>query len=114
MIALIIVAFLLITVYFVQRNTDDIISKKQVSMLVFSSVWFIVIYVFFYNILIHQKTSINLLLQNSLYIPLIFYILWYISSSIIIHKLQIHSGYGSLLHKKTKNNMSERDKNVSY
>jgi hypothetical protein len=114
MIALIIVAFLLIVTYITQKYTDDIMSEKQVKMLVFSSVWFIVIYIFCYNILIHQNTSINLLMENSLYIPLIFYILWYISCSIIIHKLQIHSGYGSLISKKTKNNMSEKDKNVLY
>jgi len=109
MIVLILICIVLISVFFLQKYTDNIISYAQVKVLVFSSFWFIIIYVFLYNILVHQKNPVNLALTNSLYIPLLFYILWYISSSIIIHKLQISTGYGSAFKKNTKNKMSLRD-----
>lgn len=112
MIVLILICIVLITIFFIQKYVDNVMSKQQVKVLIFSSFWFIIIYVFLYNILIHQKNPVNLAMNNSLYIPLLFYILWYISCSIIIHRLQVHSGYGSILQKNIKNKMSIRDTEI--
>jgi uncharacterized membrane protein len=82
MIALVI-SLLLIVVLWILKKYTTFMSDTQFRFIMISSVLYIILLGIVMSMLTSSKKIMDILMDNSLYIPLIFYILWYVSSASI-------------------------------
>lgn len=80
MIALVI-SLLLIVVLWILKKYTKIMSEIQFRFIMISSVLYIILLGLLMPMLTSSRKIIEIVMDNSLYIPLIFYILWYVSSA---------------------------------
>ena len=62
-------------------NYTPILTKEQSSYLLVSSV----LYILLFGFIMRSNTILETIKNNSLYTPLLFYMLWYISSSVLVN-----------------------------
>lgn len=82
MIALLISLLLIVVIWILSKYTS-IMTTSQIRFIIVSSVLYIVLFGVVMSLLISNKGIMEILMDNSTYIPLIFYIIWYISSASI-------------------------------
>jgi len=92
MIALVISLVLIVIVGLLGKYTS-LMSHSQNKFLLVSSVLYIVLFGIFMSTLTTDKGLMEIFMDNSTYAPLIFYILWYVSSSGITNALTGRTDY---------------------
>ena len=107
MIALVI-SLLLIVVLWILKKYTTFMSDTQYRFIIISSVLYIILLGFVMSMLISSKGIMEIIMNNSLYIPLIFYILWYVSSASISKLFTGKNNYQGFFDNSNKY-MSERN-----
>lgn len=79
MIALVI-SLLLIVVIWILNQYTTLMTNSQSRFIMISSVLYIILFGIVMSLLLSNKGIMEILSDNSIYIPLIFYIIWYFSS----------------------------------
>jgi hypothetical protein len=82
MIALLISLLLIVIVWLLNKYTS-IMTIPQSRFIMVSAVLYILLFGIVMSLLISNKGIMEILMDNSTYIPLIFYIIWYVSSASI-------------------------------
>jgi uncharacterized membrane protein len=107
MIALVI-SLLLIVVLWILKKYTKIMSVTQFNFIIISSVLYIILFGIVMSMLTSSKGIMEIIMDNSLYIPLIFYIFWYVSSASISHLFTGDHNYQGFFDSNNKY-MSERN-----
>ena len=82
MIALLISLLLIIVIWILSKYTS-IMTIPQTRFIMVSSILYILLFGVIMSLLISNKGIMEILMDNTTYIPLIFYIIWYVSSASI-------------------------------
>ena len=98
-----IISLLLIIVLWILKKYTKIMSLIQFRFIIFSSI----LYIFLFGFVISTLTISNIIKEDYKYIPLIFYILWYISSISVSNLFTGNNNYQGFFDNSNKY-MSER------
>ena len=82
MISLLISLLLIIVIWLLSKYTS-IMTIPQTRFIMVSSILYILLFGVVMSLLISNKGIMEILMDNTTYIPLIFYIIWYVSSASI-------------------------------
>jgi len=92
MIALVLSLVLIVCVALLGKYTS-IMTPTQTKFILVSSVLYIMLFGVILSMLTSDKGILEVFMDNSTFIPLIFYIFWYISSASIVNKLTGNNDY---------------------
>ena len=103
-----VISLLLIVVIGILGKYTKLLTVSQTRFALISSVLYIIFFGITMSMLTSNKSLFDVFTENSVYIPLIFYMLWYITSSSIVNRLTGNNDYQGFFGDSSKY-MSQRD-----